>query len=173
MLRHIFKNSRKTSGRKSINWRKFIIARITLVAAFAFLIFYFSYLQNVIVNYIVPADIPPLKIKMVVSAYYQPVPKQKSYYTGSYWQDLALNGYGITFSGKKIQIGYAAADLDYYPIGTKLLVPDLGEVIVEDKGSSIQGPHRLDVFVGAGEDGLRQSIEWGRRELEVEFLTQN
>jgi len=43
-------------------------------------------------------------------------------------------------------------------------------VIIEDKGSAIRGPKRLDVFVGAGEEGLLKSIEWGKRTVEVEVL---
>lgn len=148
-----------------------MVARITLVLSFMFLIIYYSYWQHILLKYLAPPDMPPIKIKMTVSAYYKPLPKQKNYYTGSYWQDLLLNGHGTTFSGKAVAVGDAAADLRYYPIGSKFSVPGWGQVRVEDKGDFIKGPRRLDIFVGEGEEGLARSIQWGKKEIDVEIIS--
>jgi len=88
--------SKNKSGVKSIRWSRFKIARVVLVASFFILILYFAYWKEFLMRNFM-SEIMPIKVKMLVTAYYHPLPKQKFYYTGSYWQDLALNGYGITF----------------------------------------------------------------------------
>ena len=171
MLQNPVRRREKLSAVKEIKWRKFKVARTTLVLAFAFFIFYYSFWQHILLKYLAPPETPPIKIKMIVSAYYKPLPKQKNYFTGSYWQDLLLNGHGITFSGKTVAVGDAAADLKYYPVGFKFLVPGWGQVRVEDKGDFIKGPRRLDIFVGEGEEGLARSIQWGKKEIDVEIIS--
>src|SRR5690625_1762635 len=49
-------------------------------------------------------------------------------------------GYGITFSGVEVKrdlYSTIAADLDIYPIGTIMYIPDYGYGVVADKGSAI------------------------------------
>ena len=70
---------------------------------------------------------------------------------------------GITSSGSKAKKGTIAADIRYYPYGTKMIVPGYGEGIVEDTGSAIKGPNRIDVFFRSRRDALR----WGRQKLMV------
>jgi hypothetical protein len=62
--------------------------------------------------------------------------------------------------------GTIAADTSYYPFGTELYVPGYGHGVVEDRGSAIKGPHRLDVYFEE-HDEARQ---WGRRRVRVEIL---
>jgi 3D (Asp-Asp-Asp) domain-containing protein len=70
---------------------------------------------------------------------------------------------GITSSGRKAKKGTIAADIRYYPYGTKMIVPGYGEGVVQDTGSAIKGPNRIDVFFGSRRNALR----WGRQRLTV------
>ncbi len=63
------------------------------------------------------------------------------------------------------QDGTIAADTDYYPFGTRMYVPGYGWGVVEDRGSAIKGPDRLDLYFSSHSDAL----EWGRQRLAVEF----
>lgn len=59
--------------------------------------------------------------------------------------------------------GTVAADTDYYPLGTRVEVPGYGHGVVEDRGSGVKGPRRLDVYFDAHDRALR----WGRQTLDV------
>jgi len=61
--------------------------------------------------------------------------------------------------------GTIAADTWYYPFGTRLYVPGYGYGVIEDRGSDIQGPTRLDLYHGSHSEAL----EWGRQYVEVTF----
>ncbi len=71
---------------------------------------------------------------------------------------------GVTSNGSKAKKGTIAADIRYYPYGTKMIVPGYGEGVVEDTGSAIKGPNRIDVFFKSRRDALR----WGRQQLTVQ-----
>lgn len=62
--------------------------------------------------------------------------------------------------------GTIAADTRYYPFGTRMYVPGYGYGVVEDRGSAIKGPRRLDLYYDDHDDALG----WGRREVMVEIL---
>lgn len=109
------------------------------------------------------------KVKVLVTAYYKPVPGQKKYASGSYKKDVRINGTGKTFTEKEIKVGFAAADLKHFPPGTKLHVPGHGKVIVEDIGGSVKGRH-IDIFVGKGDQGLEKALNWGKQKVEVIVL---
>jgi 3D (Asp-Asp-Asp) domain-containing protein len=70
---------------------------------------------------------------------------------------------GITSSGAKAKRGTIAADVRYYPYGTKMIVPGYGKGVVEDTGSAIKGPGRIDVFFKSRKEALR----WGRQRVTV------
>lgn len=70
---------------------------------------------------------------------------------------------GITSSGAKAKKGTIAADIRYYPYGTKMIVPGYGKGVVEDTGSAIKGPGRIDVFFKSRKEALR----WGRQQITV------
>lgn len=77
--------------------------------------------------------------------------------------------YGITFSGIKVKrdlYSTIAADLDVYPIGTIMFIPDYGYGVVADKGSAITG-NKIDLYYDTVEDVYAQ---WGKRELDVYII---
>ncbi|HID97907.1 MAG TPA: hypothetical protein EYP57_06945, partial [Thermodesulfobacteriaceae bacterium] len=59
--------------------------------------------------------------------------------------------------------GTIAADTRYYPFGTRMKVPGYGWGVVEDRGSAIKGPGRIDLFFSSH----RKALEWGRKRLMV------
>lgn len=70
---------------------------------------------------------------------------------------------GITSSGTKAKQGTIAADIRYYPYGTRMIIPGYGQGVVEDTGSAIKGPNRIDVYFGSRKKALR----WGRQKVTV------
>jgi len=62
--------------------------------------------------------------------------------------------------------GTIAADTKYYPFGTRFYIPGYGYGVVEDRGSAIKGPHRLDLYF----DSHERALQWGRKTLEVQRL---
>lgn len=74
--------------------------------------------------------------------------------------------YGITFSGVKVKrdlFSTIAADLDLFPLGTILYIPDYGYGVVADIGGAITG-NRIDLYFDTVEDVYDQ---WGKKEVEV------
>lgn len=59
--------------------------------------------------------------------------------------------------------GTIAADTKYYRFGTRMYVPGYGWGVVEDRGSAIKGPARLDLYMNSHSKALK----WGRRKLSV------
>jgi len=59
--------------------------------------------------------------------------------------------------------GTIAADTKYYPFGTRMFIPGYGYGVVEDRGSAIKGPERLDIYYGF--HGV--ALQWGRKRVEV------
>jgi 3D (Asp-Asp-Asp) domain-containing protein len=72
---------------------------------------------------------------------------------------------GITSSGTRAGRGTIAADTRYYPYGTVMIIPGYGKGVVEDTGSAIKGPHRLDVFFHS----RKRALKWGRQRLKVKI----
>ncbi len=70
---------------------------------------------------------------------------------------------GITASGAKAEEGTIAADTSHYPFGTVMYVPGYGYGRVEDRGKSIKGESKIDVYFNKHKEALR----WGRRNLAV------
>lgn len=60
--------------------------------------------------------------------------------------------------------GTIAADTKYYRFGTRMHVPGYGWGVVEDRGSAIKGPNRLDLYM----DNHSKALSWGRRKLSVQ-----
>lgn len=61
--------------------------------------------------------------------------------------------------------GTIAADTNYYPFGTEMYVPGYGWGTVEDRGSAIKGPNRIDLYFDSHDDAL----QWGRKKVNVEI----
>lgn len=62
--------------------------------------------------------------------------------------------------------GTVAADTAHYPFGTRLYIPGYGYGVVEDRGSAIKGPSRLDAYFNSHQAALN----WGRRNIPVRIL---
>lgn len=74
--------------------------------------------------------------------------------------------YGITYSGVQVKrdlYSTIAADLNVFPIGTVLYIPNYGYGVVADKGSAITG-NKIDLYYETVEDVYNQ---WGKRKVDV------
>ncbi|GAB3047607.1 3D domain-containing protein [Virgibacillus ainsalahensis] len=74
--------------------------------------------------------------------------------------------YGITYSGVQVKrdlYSTIAADLNVYPLGTVMYIPDYGYGVVADKGSAING-NEIDLYYPTVEDVYS---DWGKKELDV------
>lgn len=109
----------------------------------------------------------------IITAYYSPLPGQEHYVTGSYEGDIYLNGNGTHGAdGTPVFPGMVAAP-KAYAFGTKLYIPGIGMTSVHDRGGAIQvagergnAYDRLDIWMGAGDEGLRKALGWGKRTVE-------
>src|SRR5699024_3309791 len=73
--------------------------------------------------------------------------------------------YGITYSGVEVKrdlYSTIAADLDTFPIGTILYIPDYGYGVVADIGGAITG-NKIDLYFDTVEEVYD---EWGKKEVE-------
>jgi len=106
----------------------------------------------------------------LVTAYYSPLPNQEHYYLGSYEKDITFNGRGIAGAdGTKVYPGMIAAP-EEYAFGTRIELPEIGVVgTVHDRGGRIvtgdNGTHRIDLWMGEGEEGLARALEWGAKKV--------
>ncbi|GAE94002.1 hypothetical protein JCM21714_3127 [Gracilibacillus boraciitolerans JCM 21714] len=74
--------------------------------------------------------------------------------------------YGITYSGVKVArdlYSTIAADLNIFPLGTILYIPNYGYGIVADKGGAIKG-NKIDLYYPSVEDVYQQ---WGKKSVDV------
>ncbi len=74
--------------------------------------------------------------------------------------------FGITYSGVKVKrdlFSTVAADIDVFPIGTILFIPDYGYGVVADTGSAIKGD-KVDLYYDTVDEVYNK---WGKRTLEV------
>lgn len=98
------------------------------------------------------------EVYLFATGYYHPEEDQDRYATGSYEEDLELNGRGITASGKKVKKGHVAVDPSVIPLGTEFYSEDHGVLKAEDTGGRIKG-NRIDIFTGDGENGLMKALK--------------
>jgi peptidoglycan hydrolase-like protein with peptidoglycan-binding domain/3D (Asp-Asp-Asp) domain-containing protein len=110
----------------------------------------------------------PYEQDFVLTAYYSPLPDQCCYVKGSFEADKILNGNGTHGAdGTPVYPGMLAAPKSY-PFGTRIELPGLGIMTVHDRGGAIQewdDSHRLDVWAGAGEEGLARALEFGVKRI--------
>jgi 3D (Asp-Asp-Asp) domain-containing protein len=59
--------------------------------------------------------------------------------------------------------GTIAADTRHYPFGTRMTIPGYGKGIVEDRGSAIKGPNRIDLFYRSH----GKALQWGKQKRTV------
>jgi peptidoglycan hydrolase-like protein with peptidoglycan-binding domain/3D (Asp-Asp-Asp) domain-containing protein len=111
----------------------------------------------------------PFHQEFSITAYYSPLPDQCCYIKGGLKADKILNGEGhTTADGTPVFKGIVAAPKSY-PFGTRIKLPGIGVVEVRDRGGAINelgsGVHRLDIWVGAGEEGLARALAFGEVRL--------
>lgn len=116
-------------------------------------------------------SVPMESRKLLVTAYYSPLPNQDFYIRGSYEADIRLNGRGTNGAdGTEVYVGMLAAPKTY-PFGTRVNIPGLGVGEVHDRGGAIlagKDYDRIDVWMGRGEEGLARALNWGARIVEGE-----
>lgn len=117
------------------------------------------------------AEAAPYEQEFVITAYYSPLPDQCCYVKGSFAADMVLNGEGTHGAdGTAVYPGMAAAPKEY-PFGTRITLPGIGTVAVHDRGGAINvldsGVHRLDLWVGKGEEGLARALAFGVRRMKA------
>ncbi|UOQ48112.1 3D domain-containing protein [Gracilibacillus caseinilyticus] len=74
--------------------------------------------------------------------------------------------YGITYSGVKVTrdlYSTIAADIDIFPIGTILYIPDYGYGVVADTGGAING-HKIDLYYPTVKEVYDK---WGKKNVDV------
>lgn len=132
-----------------------------------FLIFFFLPLDSHFKFFLEARKPPEIKtIEVIATAYYKPLKSQNRFFLGNYKKDLKMNGNGITYTGEKAEIGTVAADLEVFPLETRLFIPGYGWGVVQDIGSRIKG-NRVDLYMGEGKVGLKRAIEWGEKRVVI------
>lgn len=111
----------------------------------------------------------PYEQEFIITAYYSPLPGQCCYVRGGYVADKILNGEGVRGAdGTEVYPGMVAAPSSY-AFGTAIALPGIGRFSVHDRGGAIReldgGAHRLDLWVGYGEEGLARALAFGVRHL--------
>ena len=71
----------------------------------------------------------------------------------------------VTATGKRPSAKYAAADPEKLPYGTKLYIPDYGEVEIQDTGAILR--NRKGVNIDVYMDSYTSAMAWGVQELDV------
>lgn len=103
-----------------------------------------------------------------ITAYYSPLPDQCCYVKGSFEADKILNGNGTHGAdGTPVYPGMLAAPKSY-AFGTVVDLPGIGTLTVHDRGGAIvegSDTHRLDIWMGAGEEGLARALAFGVRRV--------
>lgn len=111
----------------------------------------------------------PYKQTFVITAYYSPEPDQCCYFRGNYVDEISFNGKGTNGAdGTAVYPGMIAAP-DSYAFGTVIDLPGVGIGTVHDRGGRIiewgDDLHRIDLWMGTGEEGLARALAWGTRKV--------
>jgi 3D (Asp-Asp-Asp) domain-containing protein len=163
------------SRNKSKEEQEDILKKMGFIAVFAFLVFSATAVTSSLNWKYVNKQRNEKEVYLFATGYYQPEKDQNFYVTGSYQEDLELNGQGITASGKEVKRGYVAVDPSVIPLGTIFHSEEYGILKAEDRGGRIKG-NRIDIFAGNGEHGLIKALKirgwlklrilkWGAQEV--------
>ncbi len=114
------------------------------------------------------SDVPRTQ-DFVVTAYYSPLPGQSAYFRGTYEDEITFNGQGIRGAdGTGVYTGMIAAPPSY-AFGTRIELEGFGVGTVHDRGGRIvewgDDLHRIDLWMGKGEEGLARALAWGTRRV--------
>lgn len=112
-----------------------------------------------------------------VTAYYSPLPGQKSYLTWSYETEIKLNGWWNTASWKKPSTWTIAAPRNYL-FWTKIYIEWYWVWVVEDRWWAIVNSwdnwhihDRLDIWMGYGDEGLQRTKKWWVRTVKWNIVS--
>lgn len=138
------------------------LKKITIILALALFIAPISHLSGYDVN-------APYEQSFAITAYYSPLPGQCCYVKGGIDADKILNGDGHTAADDTAVYPGLIAAPPTYPFGTVITLPGYGTFKIHDRGGAIQewdnGKHRLDLWVGFGEDGLARALQLGIKDV--------
>ena len=70
-----------------------------------------------------------------------------------------------TATGTILRRGVIATDPDFIPMGTRVYIPDYGEAVAEDRGTSIIG-NKIDIAF----DTYEEACAFGRQDIEIFIL---
>lgn len=73
---------------------------------------------------------------------------------------------GITSDGTNADHGTIAADIKYYPYGTRMYIEGYGWGTVHDTGGAIKGRNHIDLFF----DDHEEALKWGVKTLMVTVI---
>lgn len=114
----------------------------------------------------------------VVTAYYSPLPNQKSYLTWNYESEIRLNWQWIAWaSWKKVFSGMLAWPKTY-AFWTKIYLEWLGVWEISDRWWAIVSAwnrwyshDRLDIWVGYWDEWLQRALYWGKRTVKWNIIS--
>jgi 3D (Asp-Asp-Asp) domain-containing protein len=95
----------------------------------------------------------------------KPIVFETTAYEGSFRSCGYWSRYHLTASGKRVRVGYIAADTRILPFHTKVYIEGIGVRVVEDRGGAIKG-RKLDIYMNT----VHQCLKWGRRKVKVYIL---
>jgi len=145
---------------RRLQWLTLMLCIATVYSAPTSSRAYFKYVQ--------PHSSPVIRkhlgvaVKVKATGYFGP--KREDYTSKKeYLRDCRINGKGKeTNSGTAPKIGTIAADKRFYKFGTKVFIPEINLIgTIEDIGSKIKGPHRIDIFCGHGKRAKKIAKTWG------------
>jgi len=116
----------------------------------------------------------------VVTAYYSPLPNQKSYLTWNYEAEIRLNWQWIAWaSWKKVFSGMLAWPKTY-SFWTKIYLEGLGIWEISDRWGAIVSAwnrwythDRLDIWVGYWDEWLQRALYWWKRTVKWSIIDSN
>jgi 3D (Asp-Asp-Asp) domain-containing protein len=132
--------------------------KMRIVIVFAFLVFSVATVIGSLNKTKLNKQQKEKEVYLFATGYYRPEEDQDFYVTGSYEEDLELNGQGITASGKEVKRGFVAVDPSVIPLGTEFHTEEYGILKAEDTGGRIKG-NRIDIFTGNGQNGLVKALK--------------
>ncbi len=115
------------------------------------------------------ANQEPYQQQFVITAYYSPLPGQCCYFRGNYEDEIIFNGKGTNGAdGTAVYAGMLAGP-PTYDFGTVISLDGIGVGTIHDRGGRIiewgDDLHRLDIWMGSGEEGLARAMAWGVRKV--------
>lgn len=128
---------------------------------------------NILLNFLIfEVNASDEEVYFIVTAYYSPVPNQKSYLTGNYESEKRLNGEWIRWASGKGVFSWMLAAPITYKFGTKIYLEWLWIWEVSDRGWAIVTAgnrwytyDRIDIWMWYWEEWLKRALNWWKRQV--------